>query len=198
MPENPTASGDVFGTQTLAANWRWFLLRGILSVLIGVAALLFPASALIAFTLLFAAWVGADGILSLIAGVRGAAAKADRWGMLILRGLLGIGVALLVALLPGIAALAYAIMTLSIVAIWAILTGGFEIAAAIRLRKVIEGEWLLVLSGILSLALGAGIVWLLLTDPLASLVSVAWVIGFYALMAGVVLIAFSFRLRALR
>lgn len=198
MSANPTTGDDVFGTRTLAANWSWFLLRGILSILIGIAALMFPTSALIAFALLVGAWIGADGVLSLVAGIRGARAKEDRWGMLILRGLLGIGVAVLVALSPGIAALAYAIVTLSIIAFWAILTGGFEIAAAIRLRKAIEGEWLLALSGILSLALGIGIIWLFLTDPLASLVSVAWVIGFYALVAGAILVAFALRLRARR
>lgn len=198
MSANPTTGDDVFGTRTLAANWSWFLLRGILSILIGIAALMFPTSALIAFALLVGAWIGADGVLSLVAGIRGARAKEDRWGMLILRGLLGIGVAVLVALSPGIAALAYAIVTLSIIAFWAILTGGFEIAAAIRLRKAIEGEWLLALSGILSLALGIGIIWLFLTDPLASLVSVAWVIGFYALIAGAILVAFALRLRARR
>lgn len=198
MSANPTTGDDVFGTRTLAANWSWFLLRGILSILIGIAALMFPTSALIAFALLVGAWIGADGVLSLVAGIRGARAKEDRWGMLILRGLLGIGVAVLVALSPGIAALAYAIVTLSIIAFWAILTGGFEIAAAIRLRKAIEGEWLLALSGILSFALGIGIIWLFLTDPLASLVSVAWVIGFYALIAGAILVAFALRLRARR
>ena len=198
MSANPTTGDDVFGTRTLAANWSWFLLRGILSILIGIAALMFPTSALIAFALLVGAWIGADGVLSLVAGIRGARAKEDRWGMLILRGLLGIGVAVLVALSPGIAALAYAIVTLSIIAFWAILTGGFEIAAAVRLRKAIEGEWLLALSGILSLALGIGIIWLFLTDPLASLVSVAWVIGFYALVAGAILVAFALRLRARR
>lgn len=202
MTEQATASGtsSAAGTigvalATLSANWGWFVFRGILAVLLGVIALLFPLSALFAFTLVFAAWSGVDGILSLIAGIRGARAREDRWGSLILRGLLGIAVAVLVALMPGAAALGYALITLSIVAAWAVLTGVIEIAAAIRLRKAITGEWLLALSGLLSLLLGAALFWLVLTNPLASLISAAWLIGAYALFAGVILIGLGLRLR---
>lgn len=202
MSEESAAAGAPGATptiglalSTLSANWGWFVFRGILAVVLGVASFLFPLSALFAFTLVFAAWSGADGVLSLIAGIRGARAREDRWGALILRGFLGIAVAVLVALMPGAAALGYAVITLSIVAAWAILTGGIEIAAAIRLRQAITGEWLLALSGLLSLLLGAALFWLVLTNPLASLVSAAWLIGAYALFVGIVLIGLGLRLR---
>ena len=89
---------------------------------------------------------------------------------------------------PGITALAL----LYLIAAWALVTGTFEIAAAIRLRKVITGEWLLVLSGIASIALGVALV--IFPGP-GALVLVLW-IGAYALVSGALLIALSFRLRS--
>src|SRR3546814_13429435 len=76
-----------------------------------------------------------------------------------------------------------------------ILTGVLEIAAAIRLRKEIEGEWLLALSGVLSLLLGIAVPVALYMNPPATILSVAWAIAIYAVIAGVVLIGFGLRLR---
>ena len=78
-------------------------------------------------------------------------------------------------------------------AIWSILTGLFEIMAAVRLRKEIEGEWLLGLSGAISLLLGVGIIALVLPSPAATILSAAWLIAIYAFIAGVVLIAQALR-----
>jgi uncharacterized membrane protein HdeD (DUF308 family) len=117
--------------------------RGALALLLGVVTILFPLNALFAFTLVFAAYAGADGILSLIAGVRGATKKEDRWWAMVLRGVIGIAAAVAVALMPEVATLSYALVTLGVLIAWAFLTGALEIAAAIRLRKEIKGEWLL-------------------------------------------------------
>ncbi len=193
MHDDPLIVG--FGVQTLTANWRWLLFRGALAICVGIIALLFPLGALFAFTLVFAAWSGADGILSLIAGIRGAVHATTRWWALVLRGIVGILVAVIVALVPDFATLGYAIVTLAIIAMWALVTGVLEIAAAIRLRKAIRGEWLLALSGFLSITLGLAISWLAMTDPRASIISVAWVIGVYALLAGLLMVVFALRLR---
>jgi uncharacterized membrane protein HdeD (DUF308 family) len=80
-------------------------------------------------------------------------------------------------------------------AIWSVITGLFEIMAAIRLRKEIEGEWLLGLSGAISILLGIGIVALVLPSPAATILSAAWLIAIYAFIVGVVLIAEAFRLK---
>ena len=89
----------------------------------------------------------------------------------------------------------YALVTLIMLAVWAIVTGALEIAAAVTLRKVIRGEWLMGLSGALSVAVGLMIVVLLVIDPLTTLPSAAWVIGTYAIIAGVVLLGLGFKLR---
>jgi uncharacterized membrane protein HdeD (DUF308 family) len=78
------------------------------------------------------------------------------------------------------------------IAAWAIVTGIFEIVAAIRLRKVVTGEWLLVLSGLMSLAFGT----LVFAFPLAGAVGIAWVLGCYTAASGIVLIALGVRLRS--
>lgn len=186
-----------YGARMLGRNWGWIVLRGVLALLLAAIAFLFPFSALFGFTLAFAAWAGADGILSIVAGVRGATHGQERWWTLVLRGLLGVAVAALFVLMPGIATLSYALVAFSAVIVWAIAAGGLEIAAAIRLRKLIRGEWLMALSGVFSILLGAGLWMLLMLYPVTSLLSVAWAIGLWALVAGVALIALGLRLRRL-
>lgn len=80
---------------------------------------------------------------------------------------------------------------LIVVAVWAILGGALRIFAAIQLRKQIEGEWILIVSGLLSIAFGVAIIAL----PHAGLVSIAWIIGFWALAFGVLFVLLAFRLR---
>lgn len=196
---NAGAGGEArTGVPLLSRNWRWFVLRGVLALILGTVAFLFPVSALFAFTLVFAAYAGADGLLSTIAGVRGARRNEERWWALILRGIIGISVAALFVLMPLVATVSYALATLGMLSAWAVLTGILEIVAAIRLRKEIEGEWLLGLSGVLSILLGLAVPVALYVNPPATILSVAWVIAIYAVIAGVVLIGFGLRLRQRR
>lgn len=183
------------GTSILSRNWGWFIVRGILSLILGVVAFAFPANALFAFTMLFAAYAGVDGLLSVIAGIRGATVREERWWALILRGIIGIAVGVLFVMMPLAATLSYALATLGLLSAWAILTGVLELAAAIRLRKEIEGEWLLGLSGGLSVVLGAMVPVALAMNPVITILSVAWVIGSFAMIGGVALIGLGVRLR---
>ena len=195
VPHAGAGSDARTGVPLLNHNWGWFVVRGILALTLGVVAFLFPVSALFAFTMVFAAYAGADGLLSTIAGVRGATRKEERWWTLILRGIIGLAVAVLFLAVPFEANASYALATLSVLSAWAILTGVLEIAAAIRLRKEIEGEWLLALSGVLSLLLGIAVPVALYMNPPATILSVAWAIAIYAVIAGVVLIGYGLRLR---
>ncbi|KAK0335467.1 hypothetical protein LTR94_012557 [Friedmanniomyces endolithicus] len=179
----------------MSRNWKWIVLRGVLALGLGLVCFLFPVSALFAFTMVFAAYAAVDGILSLVAAVNGARNKEERWWVYILRGVVGIAVAALFVMMPIGMTISYALMTLVMLSVWAIMTGALEIAAAVRLRKEIEGEWLMGLSGLLSLLLGTCIGILLFVDPLATLPSAAWVIGTYAIIAGVVLLSLGLRLR---
>jgi len=127
-------------------NWGWFMFRGVLALLLAVCAVIFPLSAIFGFTLVFAAYAFVDGIMSLVAGIRGAQA-GERWGALIFRGLTGIVAGVIFVLLPMLATFTYAFLTVIMLAVWSTFAGIFEIAAAFRLRKAIAGEWFLGLSG---------------------------------------------------
>lgn len=186
------------GAGLLPRNWGLVMLRGVVALSVGAIAIAFPANALWAFTLVFAAFAFADGMLTIGSGVRGARTITDRWSALILRGLVGVAIGALFLLAPRFSMIGYAAATLALVALWSVGTGVFEIAAAVRLRREIRGEWLMVLSGILSILLGLAIPLLLLFLPAVAMLSVALMIGLYALCAGMILIALALRLRANR
>jgi uncharacterized membrane protein HdeD (DUF308 family) len=175
---------------TLARNWWALLLRGICAVIFGILAFIWPGITLGALVLLWGAFALIDGILSIIAAVSRREGSGIPWWALLLEGVLGIAAGILTFIWPGITAL----MLLFLIAAWAILTGIFEIVAAIRVRKEIEGEWWLVLSGILSIVFGV----LLVARPGAGALAVVWLIGAYALIFGVFLIALSFKLKGIK
>ena len=177
----------VIDIDTLARNWWVVLLRGIAGVLFGLATFFAPGISLAALVLLFGAFAFADGLLAIVSAIR-RRGSSDRWWMVLLRGLAGVAVGVVTVIWPNITALALVYL----IAAWALVTGGLEIAAAIRLRKVISGEWLLILSGLAAVALG--IVLVLFPEPGA--LALVLLIGVYALVSGVLLIALAFRLRS--
>ena len=179
-----------------ARNWGWFLFRGVIALLLGIAAILFPLSAVFIFTLLFAAFCFVDGIASLVAGIRGAREPGHRWGALVFSGIVGILIGILFLVMPLVATFSYAFVVLVMLAAWSIITGVLEIAAAVRLRREMEGEWLLGLSGLISVLLGIGIIALVIPYPAATILSAAWLIALFAFISGIVLIAQSLRLRS--
>jgi uncharacterized membrane protein HdeD (DUF308 family) len=123
--------------QLMAKNWWAVVLRGVFAILFGVLAWTLPGVTLGALVLLWGAYAFVDGILALVAAFSGAAGRP--WWVLALEGIVGLGAAAATVLYPGITA----IVLLYLIAAWAMVTGIFEIAAAIRLRKEIEGEfWL--------------------------------------------------------
>jgi uncharacterized membrane protein HdeD (DUF308 family) len=139
-----------------------------------------------------------DGIASLVAGIRGAHEREHRWGALVFSGIIGILIGFLFLVMPLIAAFTYAFLSLVMLAAWGIITGVLEIVAAVRLRKEMEGEWLLGISGAISVLLGIGIIALVIPYPAATILSAAWLIAFFAFTSGIVLIAQSLRLRSRR
>ncbi len=179
----------------LRHNWGWIVARGALLILLGALALLAPTAALFAFATVFATFSFVDGVFAAISAIRGARDKTEHWGALLFSGIVGIAIGVLFVLFPLVSTFALAWVALVLIAAWAVLTGVLEIAAAIRLRRVIEGEWLLALAGTLSLALGLILAMMLAVMPGVTALSVAWLIGIYALIAGVSLVALGFRLR---
>jgi uncharacterized membrane protein HdeD (DUF308 family) len=169
----------------LSRNWWAVSLRGLAGIVFGIITFFAPGISLTALVLLFGAYALVDGVLAIVSAVR--RRGADRWWLLLLEGLVGIGAGVITFLWPGITALAL----LYVIAAWALITGAFEIAAAIRLRKAITGEWLLALSGILSIALGV----LLILFPGPGALAVTIWIGAFAFVFGALLFVLGLRLR---
>jgi uncharacterized membrane protein HdeD (DUF308 family) len=178
----------VIDLDSLTRNWWAVALRGLAGILFGIITFVAPGISLAALVLLFGAYAFADGVLSIVSAVR--RRGADRWWLLLLQGIVGIGAGVVTLLWPGITALAL----LFVIAAWALVGGALQVAAAIRLRKVITGEWLLALGGVLSIALG---VLLVLFPGPGALALVIW-IGAYAFVFGILLLVLGFKLRGLR
>ncbi|HTE85992.1 MAG TPA: HdeD family acid-resistance protein, partial [Dehalococcoidia bacterium] len=133
----------------LGRNWWAVLIRGIAAVVFGILAIAWPAHTLVALIILFGAYALVDGVFSIIAAIR-AAEHHSHWFALLAEGVLGIIVGLIAFIHPGIAAVAFVYF----IAAWAIITGVLELFAAVRLRRELGGEILLILGGIASVVFG--------------------------------------------
>ncbi|HTM50792.1 MAG TPA: HdeD family acid-resistance protein [Bryobacteraceae bacterium] len=171
----------------MAWNWWTLTIRGLVAILFGVFTFFWPAVTLTVLALLFGAYALVDGIFNVVSAVRGGPDQ-ERWWVILLQGVISLGAGLLTAFWPAITVLAL----IYVLAAWAILTGLLELAAAVKLRQYITGEWLLALAGVASVVFGL----LLIVQPFAGAIVVAWWIGAYALIFGAILIGLSFRLRA--
>src|SRR5262245_13014753 len=171
----------------LSRYWWMTLLRGVISILFGLVVVTQPRISLVALTLTFGAYALVDGIANIVSAL-GGRNENENWWVLLLAGLASVGAGILTFFNPGITALAL----LFYVAAWAIATGLLEIVAAIRLRKEIQGEFWLILGGLLSVAFGV----MLMARPGLGALSVLWLIGGYAIAFGIILIALAFRARS--
>ena len=169
----------------LAKNWWLLLLRGIAAIIFGLLAFAWPGLTLLTLILFYGAFALVDGVLAIAAAITGGV-PGSRWWLAIV-GLLGIAAGLLTFLTPGLTAL----VLLFFIAGWAIVTGVFEIIGAIKLRKEIDNEWLLILSGIISVLFGVG----MMLAPGAGALALVWVIGAYSVVLGVIFVALAFRLK---
>jgi uncharacterized membrane protein HdeD (DUF308 family) len=170
----------------LRSSWGWIVLRGIVAIVFGALAFAAPGITLAVLILVWAAYAIADGLFALVAGFKIRDAGKPMWPLIVI-GALGIAAGLLTFMWPGMTAL----VLLACIAGWALATGIFQVATAIRLRKVIQNEWMLVLSGLLSIAFGV----LMLARPGAGALAVVWIIGWYATLYGVLMLLVGFRLR---
>ena len=171
----------------LAENWWLLLLRGIAAIAFGILAFGWPGLTLLALTLMWGIYAIADGVLALWAAIASKGGEiAPRWWLAIV-GIAGVIAGLLTFVWPGMTAL----ILLIFIASWAIVIGVLQIWGAIRLRKEIEGEWLLGLSGVLSVAFGV----IMFAQPGAGALALIWWIGSFAILAGCVYIALAFQLK---
>jgi uncharacterized membrane protein HdeD (DUF308 family) len=186
-----TSTGDLQAAMArpmlheLAKNWWLILLRGICAIIFGVLTFVWPGVTLVTLVLLYGAFALADGIFALGAAIAGRTPEPRWW--LALVGLLGIAAGIVTLLWPGMTA----VILLFFIAAWAIASGVMQIVGAIRLRKEISDEWLLIASGVLSVLFGL----VLLARPGLGALSMIFVIGAFAIAYGILEVMFSLRLR---
>jgi uncharacterized membrane protein HdeD (DUF308 family) len=173
----------------LARDWWVFLVRGIVAILFGILAFVWPAITLYTLIILFAVFAIADGILS-FGRAYTASKQGQKWIWPVVGGVVGVGAGVVALVWPGETAL----ILLYIIAAWAIVVGIVEILAGVALRQEIRGEWLLILGGVISVLFGV----LVFVRPGAGALALVWLIGFYAVVLGLDRIALAFRLRDLQ
>ena len=162
------------------------LTRGIVSVIIGIIAFVWPGVTISTLVFLFAIYALLDGAMNLYLGLSRRLGRNPAWGQL-LQGVAGILAGLVTFLWPGVTVQ----LLIFFIGTWAIFNGILQIVAAVRLRKIIRGEWLLAAGGALSIVFGLAVI----AQPGAAMVGLSWSLGAYAVVSGLVLIALGIRLR---
>src|SRR3954447_18446578 len=170
----------------LSRYWWAVVLRGAFAVLFGLLALIWPGVTVLVLVALFGAYALVDGVIALITAIVGREGRSQRIWQAV-EGVAGILVGIMTFAWPHVTAL----VLIWLIAFWALVTGILEIVAAIRLRREIHGEWMLIIGGVLSVLFGL----LLLFWPAAGAITVAYLIGIYALVFGIVLVVLGLRLR---
>ena len=170
----------------LRRSWWVLLLRGLAAIAFGLFTWFQPGISLGLLLLMFGLYSLVDGVLGVWTAIAGRR-DHEHWWVLLLTGLVGVVVGALTLLAPGVTALAL----LFYIAIWAIGTGTLQIVAAIRLRKEIEGEWMLVLAGLGAVVLGV----LLMAQPSAGALTLLWMVSSFAVLYGALLVVLAFRVR---
>jgi uncharacterized membrane protein HdeD (DUF308 family) len=177
---------DLSLSHTLAHNWWVIAARGVLGLVIGLIAFLFPGPTLLSLVGLFALYLIIDGGFAIAAAVR-AGTAGKRWGFLTFEGIVGIVAGIIAAAMPGLTVLVF----IGLLAAWAIVTGFFELRAAYQLAED-HGRWWLALGGIVSLVFGV----VLVAAPMFGALVVSWWVGAYATMFGASMLVLAYKLRA--
>lgn len=169
----------------LADSWWTFAVRGVIALLFGIGALSYPALTVFILVIFFGIFVLVDGVTALVMGFGGKKRPAY-----ILLGLVSVAAGVFAILRPGATALAL----LWLIGIWALVRGIGEIVAAIQIRKEVEGEWAIALSGVISVLFGIFV----LARPGAGALAMVWLIAIYAFASGLLKLMLGFKLRRVK
>ena len=181
------ATGGLRAQRSGRSRLRCLLaLRGLAAVLFGILAFIWPGITIFSLVLLFGAYALVNGILALVISFK-SPRRIRRFGSLIFGGLISVAAGVIAFIWPGMTAFSLVIL----IAAWASVNGIAEIAAAIRLRKEITGEWLLVVAGIASILFGIA----LFLNPFIGALVLVWWIGGFTFAFGILLIVLGFRMR---
>ena len=171
-------------------NVRSLVIRGLAATAFGLLTLVWPGLTLLVLVILFGAYALVDGISDLLVLMRHRRGERGVRTLSLVIAIVSIGAGIITLLWPDITALAL----LLVIAGWALATGVLHLVAAFRLRRHINNEWLYVLNGIVALMLGV----ILVITPGGGALGITWVIGWLALLRGVLLLALAWRVHGLR
>lgn len=174
---------------TLRQNWWTLALRGVIAILFGVCAFIWPLATALAFVILLAAFAFIEGVFAFVGAFSWGLTGSQRL-LLVVLGLLGLGVGVTAVMYPGITA----VVIVALVAWWAILSGVIQFVVAVEMRKVIENDWLLVVGALLSILFGILLLW----RPWAGVLTLSWLFGIYALLYGIMMFSLAFRVKSLK
>jgi uncharacterized membrane protein HdeD (DUF308 family) len=166
--------------------WWMLLIRGIVAVLFGILAITWPGLTLATLIIFFGAFALVHGVFAVIGSIAGRK-EADDWWLVLLEGILGIIIGIMTFAWPALTGLVLAYF----IAAWALINGILRIYGAIKLRRVIEGEWLLIISGIIGVLFAIFV----FARPLAGALAIILFIGIYAIVLGLLGIILSFRIK---
>jgi uncharacterized membrane protein HdeD (DUF308 family) len=171
----------------IAGDAKSHALRGVVALLFGIATLVWPGLTLLALVLLFGAFALLDGASSLVGAFSGDADARRERGPLVLHGLVAVFAGVITFVWPDITALAL----VYVIAAWALITGVLQLLDAYRMRNQVDNDWLLVVMGVLRVAFGL----ILLFAPEEGALAITWLIGWFAILDGVLHLALAWRLR---
>ncbi len=177
---------DLQMSDALARNWWAIALRGVLAIIFGIVTFVLPGATMLSLVFVFAAYALLDGIFAITSAIR-SAQRHERWGLLVVEGVIDLIAAAVAVAWPGLTILTFVL----VIAVWALVTGALMTVAAFRLQ-LDHGRWWLVLGGLVSILYGV----LLIIAPLIGALVLTWWLGAYALVFGVLLLVLAFRLRA--
>ena len=172
--------------KTFSDYWWMTLIRGIVAVIFGVAALVWPTITLIALLTIFGIFMLIEGIITFVSAFR-ASREETSWWWLVIEGVVDFIIGVAVFAIPGITTVAL----LYFIAAWAIIAGAIKIITALQNRREISGVWLYGLGGLISLIFGLAV----LTNPGIGAVAIVIAVGLFAISIGILNFAFSFVLR---
>ena len=172
----------------LSRYWWVLVARGLIAILFGILAVSLPVSTAGALVLVFGAFAAVDGVFALFSGFSSIGSSSS-WWVMVLHGLVGIAIAGLTLIRPDITAMALLVY----IAVWAILIGGLQVFASIRLRREISGVFWLGLGGLLGILFGV----VALLRPAQAALTVVWMIGVFAIAYGIVLLVSGIKVHRL-
>ena len=172
--------------ELVARSWWVYIVRGVLALVFGLFAYLNPAITMKILLIFFGIFIFIEGLLAIVGSIAGRK-YSDIWWLVLLEGIAGVIIGVITFTRPAVTGMVLIVF----VALWAIWSGLFRIITAIRLRKELDSEWLLIFGGIISILFGV----MLFAHPGAGIVAIAWLIGFFASMSGILMITFGIKAR---